>query len=146
MKIEPTKKVTNPGYPTLDQVQKYSAKSSVTKIAAVTALATAMTLTCACGDDSHSGKGHLSKTIAAGFKGTEETTEYVLDGEVACTNETDPTYELMGEEPLVTDYTISGDVAVMTDETDYDLDGEEDVVVSLELSGAVSAEAPYEGN
>ncbi len=134
MKQVPIKKINNPGYPTMEQVDRFSKVSAVTKIAAVTALAATMSLATACGDNTsgvRTGSGSFNG-LANGWKNvnpmqTEETWDIAGDV-VIQTDPTETTEEIwMGEETVETEPTeeiLEGEETVETTDDSYVLDGD----------------------
>ena len=120
MKQEPVKHVTRPSYPTLDQVKKHPQTSTLTKVAAVTAVtATIAMAATACGDSVEH-----SYSFGEAFKGLlREVPKATTTVELAGDTTTETTEEvLMGEMIIETDETyIDGDMAVCTEPVDTGL-------------------------
>ncbi|MBP5492424.1 MAG: hypothetical protein J6Y08_06240 [Clostridiales bacterium] len=124
MKQEPVKHVTRPSYPTLDQVKKYPQTSTLTKVAAVTAVtATIAMAATACGDSVEH-----NYSFGEAFKGLLREVPKATTVELAGDTTTETTEEvLMGEMIIETDETcINGDMVVYTEPVDTGLilDGE----------------------
>lgn len=132
MKLHPIKKVEAPAYPTLMQVKRETTGTTVCKVAAVAAVAAAMTLAAGCGEETN--RKHIHTSIfQKGYERltTEETYELAGDTTVE-TDQTEP--PLMGEAvPYYTeDEYLAGDEIVETEPacTDDDiLSGGVEVVV-----------------
>lgn len=92
-----------PNYPTLEEVETYAKKHSVTKVVALAALIAAVSISTACGGD----KEETTEVVIEG----DMSIETVLDGETETYIETTPTtteeetYVLMGEETCETKLT-----------------------------------------
>ena len=137
MKKNPVKKINTPTYPTLEQLKVGGPKHPISKIAAVTALTAAMALAAGCGEEN-------VKRKAGSFLGKH-------------IDETEETYQLMGETDVETtpweldgvaqadpteDYVLSGDETVETTVDRLDIQGGETVEVSID--GALVVGAPSE--
>ena len=137
MKKNPVKNINTPTYPTLEQLKVGGPKHPISKIAAVTALTAAMALAAGCGEEN-------VKRKAGSFLGKH-------------IDETEETYQLMGETDVETtaweldrvaqadpteDYELGGDETVETTVDRLDIQGGETVEVSID--GALVVGAPSE--
>ena len=101
-----------PNYPTLEEVETYAKKHSVTKAVALAALIAAVSISTACGGD----KEETTEVVIDG----DMSIETVLDGETETHIETTPTtteeetYVLMGEETCETNLTTLETTKVST--------------------------------
>ncbi len=137
MKKNPVKNINAPTYPTLEQLKVGGPKHPISKIAAVTALTAAMALAAGCGEENV--KRKAGSFLGKHIDETEET--YQLMGETDV--ETTP-WELDGvAQPDPTeDIELGGDDTVETTVDRLDIQGGETVEVSID--GALVVGAPSE--
>lgn len=124
--------ILTPGYPTLAQVKENSKGATVAKVAAVTAIVGTMSLTTACGGmlSSLFGKDkelELSGDVATQVPTTEDTGE-VLMGEEAVSVPSDETTDPTDE---TSEYVLDGEIESFTETTtdEYELAGDDTVCV-----------------